>query len=300
MFTSTALAILLAALCSAAVHPVAGSSRIVGGVEAPKGSYGEYVMILNDKKRESCGATLIQDNLVLTAAHCLDGKEPKGIYLAKGNIKYDWKKEVLKSADEILQPRKLIIHERYRKRDGYDIGVVVLNGTMLPPFASLAPKNTKPAAGSIMTAVGFGGNQEYTVTNTETGEVTGMPPPRLYEVNLTLGIAGVAPCPRKNKRPNSDKLIDQGQIYPPRELCLLGDYFYPDRNNIGIGIKSACSGDSGGPLFYNGRQYGIAESVLDKPLCENEFVNPFNIYTKVSAHRKYFIEPLMKKYSRKQ
>jgi secreted trypsin-like serine protease len=80
----------------------------------------------------------------------------------------------------------------------------------------------------------------------------------------------------------------------------LGDYFYTDRNDIGIGTQSACSGDSGGPLFYNGRQYGIAARVLDRPLCDNEFLNPFTIYTKVSAHMKYFIEPLMKKYSKKQ
>lgn len=299
MFTSTTVAI-LAALCSAVVHPVAGSSRIIGGIEASKRSYGEYVMILDDKKMLSCGATLIQDNLVLTAAHCLSGVGPKDMYLAKGNIKYDSEKDVLKSADEILKPRKLIIHERYQKREGYDVGIVVLNGTMSAPFASLAARNTKPAAGSTMTAVGFGVNQDYIIKNTETGEVAGLAPPRLYEVNLTLGIAGVAPCPRENMRPNSDKPIDQNQVYSPRELCLLGEYFYTDRNDIGIGLKSACSGDSGGPLFYNGRQYGIAARVLDVSLCSNEFLDPFTIYTKVSAHRKYFIEPLMKKYSKKQ
>lgn len=293
------MAILSAALCSAMLHPVAGSSRIIGGIEAPKRSYGEYVMILDDQKRQSCGATLIQDNLVLTAAHCLRG-DPRDMYLAKGNIEYDWKKDVLKSADEIMQPRKLIIHERYRKRDGYDVGIVVLNGTMSAPFASLAARNTKPAAGSAMTAVGFGVNQNYLITNTETGEVTGLSPPRLYEVNLTLGMAGVAPCPLENMRPNSDKAIDQDRVYSPREFCLSGGYFYTDANDIGIGLKSACSGDSGGPLFYNGRQYGIAARVLDRSLCENEFLDPFTIYTKVSAHRKYFIEPLMKKYSKKQ
>lgn len=278
----------------------AASGRIIGGVMAPKKSFGEYVMILDEKKRESCGGTLIQKNLVLTAAHCLKGQSTKKMFLAKGNIKYDWKKDVLKSADEIVQPKKLISHPRYQKSDGNDIGVVVLNGTMSSPFAKLAERNTKPAAGTIMTAIGFGVNNDYTATNKETGEVQGLSPPRLFEVNLTLGEPGVAPCPFENSNPDSEISIVQQNVYRRKEICLVGGYFYTPSSNIGVGIKSACSGDSGGPVFYEGRQYGVAGRVLDLKLCNNEFLNPFTIYTKVSAHRQRFIEPLMKKYGKKQ
>ena len=276
------------------------SARIIGGVQAPKNSFGEYVMILDEEKRQACGATLIQENLVLTAAHCLKDETPRNMFLAKGNIKYDWKKDVLASADEIVQEKKLIMHPRYQKSDGNDIGLVVLNGTMSGPRAKLAKRNTKPAVGTVMEAVGFGLNNDFTATDTETGEVEGLSPPRLYEVNLTLGEPGVAPCPLENKNPDSNLVILQQRVYRKKELCLLGGFFYTAQNDIGVGIKSACSGDSGGPLFYDGMQYGVAGRVLDVNLCKNDFLDPFTVYTKVSAHRKSFIEPMMKMYATKQ
>ena len=278
----------------------ASSGRIIGGVQAPKNSFGEYVMILDERKRESCGASLIQENLVLTAAHCLKGETPKTVLFAKGNIKYDWKKDVLKSADEIIRAKKLIMHPRYQKSDGNDIGLVLLNGTMSGPFAKLAKRNSKPAVGTVMKAIGFGVNNDYTITNTDTGEVEGLSPPRLYEVNLTLGEPGVAPCPLENTKPDSQLLILQQRVYKRKELCIFGDFFYTSSNMIGLGIKSACSGDSGGPLFHDGMQYGVAGRVLDVDVCSKDFLNPFTVYTKVSAHRKSFIEPLMRKYAKKQ
>lgn len=289
-------AIVVLALLTDVQKATAGKPRIIGGSEVPDNAFGEYVMILDSTKRESCGATLIKNNLVLTAAHCLFDTKVDELYFAKGNITYDWKKEVLVSADELVTAQKLIIHPNYKKYDGNDIAIAVLNKRMSAPFAKLAPKNTLPTIGTSMTAVGFGVNNDFYLTENDTGKIFGLSPPRLYAVNLTLGQAGEAPCPKVNRDPTSSKTIDGQNVFTPKEMCLLGEFFYTPLNDLGIGIQSACSGDSGGPVFHKGVQYGVAARVLDTSICSQQFLNPFTVYTKVAAHRKYFIEPIMKKY----
>ena len=181
----------------------------------------------------------------------------------------------------------------------------MLQKELLAPFVKLSKPGGTPAVGTVMQAIGFGRTNNYitedTITdssgNTET-VITGQSPPRLHLVNLTRGAAGVPPCPQRQKNPSSSTWLSNDYVYEPKEICLTGNFFYTSENDAGVGIKSACSGDSGGPVFYGNVQYGIAGRVLDKTLCENMFVDPFTIYTKVSAHRKDFIDPIMKKYGK--
>ena len=274
------------------------------------------MLLLDENLVSLCGGTLIQENLVLTAAHCLtsslfnnDTTNVKRV-VAKGNIKYDWKKDRLESADATSEAVEFFIHPKYPEGDGNDIAIIRLKTSRpLPgPFAKLAKssRTTKPVppVGTSMTAVGMGLNNNYlNKTESDFGDWISSRAPRLYQVELEVGSPGVPPCPSAKAVPkdcmkpgeNLSKL-DCMRMSPKEELCLVGDWFYGYNPNTqtGVGLKSACSGDSGGPLYYKDVQYGVTSTGLDIPGCKYLSSNPYTVFTRVSAHRKSFIDPIVK------
>ncbi|XP_078088504.1 coagulation factor VII-like [Mustelus asterias] len=84
--------------------------RIVGGSDALKGEY-PWQVLLNYKQEMDCGAVLLSPQWVVTAAHCVYGKNMEDIQLVAGEHKL--------TKEEFTEQRRnvsrMIIHKNYNK-----------------------------------------------------------------------------------------------------------------------------------------------------------------------------------------
>ena len=256
------------------------------------------------KGDEICGGTLIgkRKNLVITAAHCVVDPDtnkvidPKTMTVSKGPALTlnDDDTLVAENAQATAWVKKSIPHPKYGTysdpNDIFDdIAILVLNTSLPGPVATLA----KPGAseklpdGTNMTVIGFGYNNFYPL---EPFGKKGYQPyfsPTLYQLALSLGQASKQPC-------------DFNGFDNKKQLCLIGNkiaFLFPNEDGElerTIGYQSSCRGDSGGPLYYKGVQYGLVS--YGHGLC-TEFNAQETVFTKISSYRKSFIDPIVKKYS---
>lgn len=128
--------------------------RIVGGNEAQPHDFPWIVGLFRDKKLY-CGATLISETYLLTAAHCVDGMEPSQIraYIGGHNLTKDY--------TDIRRVRKIIQHEQFNIFSfNNDIALIKLYkpvkfGPKVQP-ACLPDGSTTEFAGSLTVISGWG------------------------------------------------------------------------------------------------------------------------------------------------
>lgn len=103
--------------------------RIVGGEEASPGEF-PYVVSLHEFGRHICGATLVKDDWVLTAAHCVTGGSPQTLHVGL----YEQKKS---DAAESFRIARVVVHPENRSGDlDYDFALIQLRGhSKHPPVA---------------------------------------------------------------------------------------------------------------------------------------------------------------------
>jgi trypsin len=180
-------------------------SGIVGGRPAAAGRYPFFVQ----SDPAGCGATLIHEDIVLTAAHC-EFTFYKGVSI--GGVLVDG------SDAEKIPIESRCVHPNYTTPITYDINDIMLVKLSKPSKAPLVRLNfdaSIPAAKDVVTGIGFG--------NTIKG---GFSSPILMQVKLDT-YADQA-C--------ADEYID----YVPKTLICAGTFG---------GGKDTCQGDSGGPLL---------------------------------------------------
>lgn len=207
--------------------------QVVGGTDVPNDKY-PFMAALRDIRygsnpyqQQFCGGTLIDRNSILTAAHCVSGASPRPLRVTVGRT------VLTSSQGETRRVSRIFVHPKYNdRRNAYDVAVLKLKS----PVEDIEP--IKPA----------GRRQNFLE--------------REWKPVIVAGWGATAQSKFGTRFPNR---MHEARI-PVRSdsfgRSAHGSYFV-SKLMVAAGKdgKSACFGDSGGPIFkkVNGswRQIGI-------------------------------------------
>jgi secreted trypsin-like serine protease len=234
-------------------------TKIVGGTAVPDGKYPFIAALLDTRfgstafQQQFCGGTLIDQDSVLTAAHCVFGESAAPLRVTVGRTVLDSDQGQERSVSEIF------VHPLYNPSldNAYDAAVLELSS----PVSGIAPiklaranQNFLESPGNDATVAGWGN----TIAQPAGGSAGSSFPDRMREAQVPLV---------------SD---DQAkEVYG-------SDYFKRLMVAAGKAGKDTCQGDSGGPMFaeLSGkyRQIGITSFGIG---CGAEGF--LGVYTEVNA-----------------
>ncbi|XP_032682779.1 vitellin-degrading protease-like [Odontomachus brunneus] len=197
--------------------------RIIGGSSTTIDKY-PYQVSIHYEGKLFCGGSIISNQWILTAAHCVYGGKLASFMIRVGSS-YQDKEGIL-----LANITTIYYHEMYDE-DTYEYDVALIK---LPKPVSLGPHVKSIALATPSTVVQPG----YKAVVTGWGELSaGGSTSKVLQV-LTMPVIDQEVC---------KKIYARYGIVTPEMLCA----------GYTTGGKDTCHGDSGGPLVYNSVQIGI-------------------------------------------
>ncbi|XP_017065262.1 serine protease SP24D [Drosophila eugracilis] len=198
--------------------------RIVGGTRAKEGQFPHQVS-LRRRGSHTCGASIISNNYVVTAAHCVK----QGNNVAPANQLSIQAGSLLLSSGGVNVPVATVtVHPDY-KGNGYDVAVLRLKSSLdfNSKIAAIQLATDDPPTDATVDISGWGAiAQKGPISNS-----------LLY---VQVKALSRETCKRRYL-----------QQLPETTMCLM----HPKN-------KGACYGDSGGPATYEGKLVGLASFVI--------------------------------------
>jgi trypsin len=194
--------------------------EIVGGSRASIADHSYAVYLTTADGYQYCGGTLVDDNKVVTAAHCADGSKPADIVVVAG------REDKNSQAGTTSAVRKIWVHPDFTDvRSGADVAVLTLNRRL--PYDSIhtagADDKDLYEPGAVGTILGW-------------GRIAAAGEPSRFLLKAEVPVIADASC--RKSYPS----------FKPAGMVCAG---------LAEGGVDSCQGDSGGPLVVNGRLAGI-------------------------------------------
>ena len=204
----------LGSLALSSSQSMAVEQRIIGGTDATSGTYPWMVSLQSKDGSHFCGASLLDKQWVLTAAHCVERESAEGMQV----VVADYNTQQADDGEVKANVEAIYIHQQYG--DDHDIAVLKL-ATEVDKTLVNAASNTFTdglAASTPLTVIGWGNTSTTGESFPEILQQVEVP---LFDhQTCTTAYAGV------------------GQTVTNNMICA----------GLAAGGKDSCQGDSGGPL----------------------------------------------------
>ncbi|XP_001357932.2 chymotrypsin-2 [Drosophila pseudoobscura] len=209
-------------------HAAPPMGRVVNGTDSSIERYPFVISLRGPTGSHSCGGSIVSKQFVMTAAHCTAGRTADQLTVQYGQT------QINSTGPNVVGVKKIIQHELYNPSKNYanDISLLMVQEPFVFDDINVAPvklpvlnfSTPQTEEGGEGVLIGWGLNATGGSIQTT-----------LQEVNLK--VYSDAECTSRHN----------GSTDPRYHIC----------GGVDEGGMGQCSGDSGGPLLYNGQQVGI-------------------------------------------
>jgi hypothetical protein len=208
--------------------------RVIGGEWASHADWKSLVLVQAEVsgKQSLCGGTVISPQWVLTAGHCVAGKQAADFSIIEGI-------DDLKSSGHKLRVDRVVLHENYiSEPPRNDIALLHITSEATSPSQALMSRNLAQAKlrpGTNTMLAGFGLTTVQPLSGAHSGSVS--------DHLLQVGLPFV-------ERSACARIIANVYHMQPTQMDFLDESTICAGDPV-QGGRDACNGDSGGPLAVN-------------------------------------------------